>query len=251
MKKIILILCLVCFMHCFAYAQGAGYLGRHLIIRTDIQTNTTFFVRAYWDDLVFFNKSHSFGIDYLITNRISAGLSYRHFRSRFDFKEKFDYWVMGVDSRPRQYTFFSNVIGDIIANSFSANLKIYRLNNLAPVETYLKFDLAYVPYKLEYDIVELLKSTEFQMLPAKWINARYSDIFFGMGIGYQRVFWERFITNLAVLTQISLGGTDYYISDYTRLNYLDTTNYLKYVTAKSLLLQSIIGFEAGIGVLLF
>ena len=260
MKKYLLILCIVCFKQLSVNAQGAGYLGKHFILRTDIQTNFTATIPAFWDEGKYFKTRLSFGLDYLINNRMSLGLSYTKFSSRFDFKEQFTYhtyakavymgnWEYG------SYNFSSDAKGDINARVLSLNMKYYTIQHITLVGPYLKFELSYVPYTVNYNHVEVLTlrkgSYEFQKLPDEWENVRYSDVFIGLGIGKQRVFFERLVLNLAINSQLSLRGIDYFVKSYIELDNLTSDNYIKNVTSKSLFNHSFLCIEAGLGFLIF
>jgi len=189
----------------FAFGQAPGYLGRKLLITTEVSFFNAFFnpnhnfnegIRKFS-----FNLRSTTDIDYVVARNGTIGATFDVFATGMAFKwnsDQFDELLIPNIDRNFQHS-------RITGYGYGINYKVFRnpsRGGIAPIGSYLKVDIMLLDVRLRpYNL-----TTE----TADSYSDRFFTPAFSFTLGQQRIFWDFLILR----TGIQLGFVPMGISPY-------------------------------------
>jgi hypothetical protein len=184
---------------------------------------------SFTGDLGIVNVLKSFQLEYVLTRKLSAGLSYNTYNSKVD-------WVGRISETDNM-----SLRGDVTGASYGINLKIYG-QNVAPLGSYIMTEFLYMPYTFtkannSYSSSDMIAVNE---------NG-YTTYGLVFQMGNQRIFFNRIVTNFGV----SFGYVFKTLSNIISDDNLTNDNATFIISNNRLLGMSIFNLNLGIGLLIF
>jgi hypothetical protein len=253
---------LLCFVFCqlfslAAFSQAPGYLGKNF--SAGLEATFSPQLEYYLTDIHYKRKvgfRPGITVDYVISRNKSVGLGLYQINRMFDFSENVTYDVSFYQGNQYQgLSFYSHANGTIKSFAFSANMKFFSNTHLAPLGWYSKFELTYFRSKVSYDTTAVLDKGFFsyqgvQVAPKYAMKDAYNNLAVGFAYGWQGLFMDQIILNLAGQIGWLLTNSKDTFSVWDS-KYLTESNYLQSRVGEGLNLQYMLGIQVGVSYLIF
>ncbi|MFA6923777.1 MAG: hypothetical protein WC223_05925 [Bacteroidales bacterium] len=262
MKQYFIILLFVFYYYINSSAQSPGYQGMKTSIYYDVYAMLSLY-RPINDpsgkielprDI---NLRHSFCIDYVVSRKTSLGFSCNIINTEFLFNKTLQYNYFSQNNSGFEIGTFSNdnYAGQINTKCFGLTFKKFSRNYIAPVGSYVKFELLYITYNVKYNENELFSNISnyngTTQSPHIKNMSPYNSLAIGITFGKQNVIFNHFIINRGVQFGWVFGKNNLTPSIFDSIDSYNEDNYIRRLSNNRLLWLYAFNAYIGIGYLIF
>lgn len=236
-----------------ANAQVPGYMGKRCSIAYNLWVHPSigggesdFFGSGNPNDGLSLNTTHALELNYIVGQRTALSFTFQYAHLGLGLSDNGYYGGQGS----YQYRGPKNYAAVLIEKGFSIGYKLFSRGKIAPVGSYIKWDLMGLFNTIKFETKDVYQYTNLNTGPYQYgyvplaLSIKKASAFGGgiaLSLGRQRVFFNKLITDVGFRFCLAVAG-DPYVGNY----YQD-----KYLISWRVFYNQAINFKIGIGFLAF